>query len=302
MRRATSRAVATRLMALLGAALLMSACAEQSPVVRSRPVTPSAPASGPWTPGDPTRLVGSWHLTAAGEDPGAILTIGDRESGKLVLFRRCGMFFGGWRANPHGLFIGDLYGGDQSCYLPAKNPAWPWLDRVTGFRTDGSAMLLLDRAGATVARLTPGAHPHAGPNDSTTYAGPPVVTKAIRDQVRDPAPLPAGLRPAPASDVLGRWLPVVGHEQKSPVADRAFVAFGRDGRYTGSDGCNGAGGRYVVGPDGLLLATSGASTAIGCANSPVSEWPARAGRVGLRHGRLVFVSPTGTILGEVTRA
>jgi hypothetical protein len=287
---------------LLGAVLLLSACAAQTPVANGGPATPSTPASGAWSPGDPTRLVGSWHLAATGEEPDAILTIGDRESGELVLFRRCGMFFGEWRANPHGLFIGAFDGGDGSCYQGSPRPAWPWLGRVVGFRRDGSTMLLLDRTGATVARLTPGAHPHAGPNDSARYADPPVVTNAIRDKVRDPAPLPAGLRPATSSDVLGRWLPVVGHEQQSPVADRAYIAFGRDGRYTGSDGCNGAGGRYLVGPEGLLLATAGVSTAIGCTNSPVSAWPTRAGRVGLRHGRLVFVSPPGTILGETARA
>jgi hypothetical protein len=83
--------------------------------------------------------------------------------------------------------------------------------------------------------------------------------------------------------------------------DKAFVAFDPDGTYKGSDGCNGVGGRYAIGPDGVILATSGATTQVGCDYSALPGWPAQSGRLGRRNANLVYVDPTGKILGEAVR-
>lgn len=63
------------------------------------PGASSAPANR--EPVDPLALVGSWHVEAAGEEPGAILQLG----AEFRLWRRCGDIFGGWRANRDGLFV-----------------------------------------------------------------------------------------------------------------------------------------------------------------------------------------------------
>lgn len=65
--------------------------------------------------------------------------------------------------------------------------------------------------------------------------------------------------------------------------------------------CSFAGGAYVVEPDGLLLATTGVSTAIACNNSPLPGWPPLASRVALLHRHLVFVDTAGHVLGEARR-
>jgi hypothetical protein len=281
--------------AVVALGFVASACgSQQSPVARTRP----APSPVRWHTGDPARLVGSWHVSAPGEESGAILTIGDRLDGGLLLFRRCGMFSGGWRANAVGMFVGSLDGGDSACYPLVGTPAWPWLDRAVGFRRAGGTVLLVDRLGETVARLTPGAHPHTGPDDSAEFAAPPVVTPAMRRGFATPAPLPPGVRPATATAIQGRWVPA---DRPSSPHWRPYVAFRPDGRYGGSDGCNGVGGRYAIGPAGVVLATEGPSTAVGCENSALPSWPAQSGRLGLRAGRLVFVDPSGRVLGEAVR-
>jgi hypothetical protein len=258
-------------------------------------VSPSSSASRPVADGDPAQLVGSWALQAAGEGPGAILTVGDRVDGGLLLFRSCGMLSGSWRANTHGLFVGQIAGGDMACYDGGHDAAPGWLDRVVGYRRDGSDALLVDDGGAVVARLTPGAHPTTGPNESAEFASPPVVSPDMRTSFTDPAPLPADVTPADQAALVGRWVPV------QPATSKAYVSFAADNTYSGSDGCNGEGGHYVLGADGVALATSGGSTLVGCENSPLPRWIVESGRVGTREGRLVFVDPSGKVLGEAKR-
>jgi hypothetical protein len=255
-------------------------------------VTPSPSANGSAVDGDPAQLVGSWSLQAPGEESGAILVVGDRLDGGLLLFRGCGMLDGSWRANTHGLFVGEIDGGDMGCYDRVHDPAPTWLNRVVGYRQDGSDELLVDEAGADVARLTPGAHPTTGPNESSEFASPPVVTAQMRKSFTDPAPLPADLAPADPAAVVGRWVPV------QPATSRAYVSFAADNTYSGSDGCNAEGGHYVIRAEGVVLATSGGSTLVGCENSPLPGWIVASGRVGTRDGRLVFVDPAGKVLGE----
>jgi hypothetical protein len=279
------------------ATVLAAGCAAAGTV--ADPVQPAAtPTGAPPSVADPAGLVGTWHLDAAGEPRGAILTIGDRVDGGLLLFHGCGMFSGAWAANRHGMFVGSLDGGDGSCF--GRNPDTTlliphWLTAATGFVPVGRDETLVDAHGRVLATLRPGAHATVGGNDSPDYAAPPVVTAVMREAWREPAPLPGGVRPASPAEVQRKWVP-------TGKTSHAFVTFGSDGRYSGSDGCNGEGGRFLLGADGIVLATSGASTEIGCENNPLPGWVAQAGRLGVRGSHLVFVSAKGTVLGEAARA
>jgi hypothetical protein len=242
---------------------------------------------------DPVQLVGSWRVSAAGEPDGTSLILG---GGDLRVFRACGMLDGVWTASRSGLFVGYPYGGDGTCFLGArKDPDVPWLTAAKRYRIDGDERLLLDASGNVVARLSPGAHPTVGPNDVPSFAAPPVVNAKLRAMFDPPAPLPASLRPASLDDMLGRW------HALGPKAgnSKAYVAFRADGTWTGSDGCNGIGGRFAVGPAGELLVTQGGQTLVGCGNSPVSSWVGTAGRVGLDGPDLVLVDERGEELGRL---
>jgi hypothetical protein len=274
--------------------VMATACAASSTV--ADPAGP--PATTPTAAADPARLVGSWHLTAPGEPSSAVLTIGDKVDGGILLFRPCGMLSGGWAANRHGMFVASLDGGDSHCFPQqgqAGSPLPKWLDTVVGFAARGRNETLVDATGDVVATLRPGAHPSVGPDDSPDYVAPPVITDQMRKGWAEPAAMPGGTRPATRADLLHRWVRT-GHPTSS-----AFVRFDGDGSYSGSDGCNGQGGRYVLGPGGIVLATSGPSTLIGCENSPLPAWVGQAGRLGLRQGRLVFVDRQGKVLGTATR-
>jgi len=283
----------------LGVALLLvvgvAACGSQ---VSPGAVAPNRSEASPTVAagGDPSRLVATWTVSSPSASTGDIVIIGDRVDGGLELFLRCGLMFGGWRANSDGMFVASEDGGDGSCFASRKNDPWPtWLDAV-GFSYDGDDALLLSGDGTVLARLTPGGHPTTGPNDSPEFASPPAVSDDLRANFAEPAPLPSGVNAATAADIQGRWVPV----DRSP-AD-AYVEFKSRNAYDGSDGCNGTGGRYVMGDGGVILATSGNSTAVGCDNSPLPNWPAAAGRLGLRGGHLIFVDPHGKELGEALRA
>ena len=284
----------------IGLALTVGACGTTtSSGAGGATVSPAPSESQPvGMHADPATLVASWRVQADGEEPGAVLTIGDRVDGGVILWRECGGLDGDWRANREGLLLVALSGGDGDCFADTQqDPTDTWLHDVARFAADGTDMLLLDETGRTVATLRPGGKPTAGPNRVPEYAAPPVVNAAVERHYAEAASLPDDLEPATAADIRGRWVPV----GDNPPPD-AYVAFTPDGDYTGSDGCNGVSGRYVVGGDGALLATSGASTQIGCHNSPISGWPAQAGRVALKGIRLVFVAPDGHVLGSATRS
>ena len=280
-----------RVIATALAVASLAACGSQA----STGVVAPAPSASASPGGDPSRLVATWTVSAPAASEGAVVIIGDRVDGGLELFLDCGLMFGAWRANARGMFVASESGGDGACFDHHSDP-WPtWLDAV-GFSYDGNDALLLSGEGNVLARLAPGGHPTTGPDDSAEFASPPVVTGDMREKFAEPAPLPAGVEPATAADIRGRWLPV----DRAPA--KAYLQFNGDNSYGGSDGCNGVGGRYVVGDGGLFIATAGGSTMIGCDNSPLPSWPAQAARLGLRGDHLVFVDPHGRRLGEAVKA
>lgn len=116
--------------------------------------------------------------------------------------------------------------------------------------------------------------------------------------VRPPA-RPA-LVPAEAMGLIGRWVPVSGAGAASPRPP--FIEFGADGRWTGSDGCNGYGGRWTVGRDGAFHATAGPSTMMACDGEPVGRWMTSAERAGFVRDQLVLHSAAGVEQGRLRRA
>lgn len=287
---------------------LLAGCGAESVQARDDEPTPpttgtSSPSSDPTADpdevgGPPSALVGSWLVKAAGEESGAVLRI----SNDISLFRHCGYLQGGWRASPDGMFIASLYGGDGGCFGAQAAMVPTWFAAARGFRITGDERLLLDGRGKAVATLRPGGRPTAKPNLAPSEAEPPVLTDELQAllDVR-PAPMPPGLEPIDHDGLLGRWevaKPPPTHVGRKPP----YLAFLRDGTWQGSDGCNGAVGRWTSGDAGALLATTGVSTAIGCDNVNVSQWVGAATRAGLDGDQLVLVDAAGHETGRLVRA
>jgi antitoxin (DNA-binding transcriptional repressor) of toxin-antitoxin stability system len=285
---------------LLGAVtvLALAGCGAGTAADGGDAAGPPAPDGTPPAGGDPVELVGLWTVReAAGEEPGAILRLADRG---LSLWRKCGHLDGAWAASTDGLFVGHVFGGSGACVRapdsgPDSGPAW--LKQAAGHRADGRDRLLVDRAGRPVARLVPGGRPEVDANTAASEAEPPVVTADLRDRLSPAAPLPAGLRPASAAELAGRWVPVRGAGGRSPQPPH--VELRADGSWSGSDGCNGQGGRWVAGAGGAVLAVAGAQTLIGCTGVNVGSWLTDAARAGFAGDELVLLDRAGRELGRL---
>ncbi|MEH0933791.1 hypothetical protein [Micromonospora psammae] len=253
---------------------------------------------------DPVALIGAWKVAEVDEGAGDILRLAPDTHDGLLLFSRCGVLMGMWQANVNGLFVAGTSGYSASHDGPGCRPgagATPaWLRRASAFRVEGGSPVLLDDRGGPVARLLPGAKPTPGPNLLPSLAEPPVVTDEVRRAFAPAAALPAGLTPARRDTLLGRWVPM-GVPTSSPRPERPHVELRDDGEWRGSDGCNGEGGRWVAGPAGDLLATSGPSTLIGCDNISVGFWLSNASRAGLDGDVLVLLDAQGGETGRLQR-
>ena len=141
-----------------------------------------------------------------------------------------------------------------------------------------------------------------------------MLIDALRRMLAPAAALPAGLRPAAAADLVGRWVPGDRPEARSPRPPH--VTFAADGDWTGSDGCNGQGGRWLAGPAGSFLAVAGPQTLMGCAPIAqpadaagrgvpvplpvdVGSWLTAASRAGLAGDQLVLLDRSGRELGRL---
>lgn len=241
-------------------------------------------------------LIGLWRVLRAHEPSGTTLVLGGRGGTEdLLLLRPCGELEGSWAASNDGKLVGMIYGASQGCHLSAR-----WLGKVTGFKRDHRRIRLTDRTGTTLAVLRPEqsipARVKPDPKHSTPVTRP-TVTKRTRKDLAAPAPLPSGIKPALPSDLIGRWA-AAGH----PKPDDGFVRFQRDDDWTGSDGCNGYGGRYTIGRGGRLLILDGPNGAVACAGTPAPGWVAYdTARIGLAaDGRLLLFNRHGHHVGTLT--
>jgi hypothetical protein len=261
---------------------------------RSAPPTTSGPAQTT----DPLLLVGIWQLHGTDEPPGTVLRLDARD---LSLWRACGAVLGSWRAADDGLFVADAgQSGDGGCFGPhatALTMRPPWLVAATQFRAQGASRLLLDVDGDVTARLEPVSGSPTGHGTRSPFQDPPVVDSRAKQAFATPAALPDTLRPVARASLPGRWVPTGADDVARPRVP--FLRLDADGSWTSSDGCNGSLGRWTAGDDGRVLATSGASTAIGCHNIPVDQWWSTAVTAGFDGRTLVLLDADGHELGRL---
>ena len=152
-------------------------------------------------------------------------------------------------------------------------------------------------AGAQWHGCFPVADP-VGPDIAESEAEPPVVTDELRREFAPAAPVPAALRPAQPAQLVGRWFPADGG---SAAPRQPFAELLADGRWSGSDGCNGQGGRWIAGAGGSLLAVAGPQTLIGCTGADVGGWLSNAPRAGFDGELLVLLNPAGKEVARLSR-
>jgi heat shock protein HslJ len=255
------------------------------------PGPPGGPPPGASSDADPEALLGVWAVSGTGERGEVRLRLGAREFEAVLT---CGRLVGDWKANAAGQFVADV--GEFQCDSGAPTgPAPGWLARAAGFRIEADGAVLLDASGSVLARLSPRPDsdvPAVVPDDAAAVA-------AFRAASAIPAPLPDGLTPATAQRLVGRWLPV---KPRSDNPREAYLGINADGSWEGSDGCNGLGGRWIGGPDGLVMATMGVMTLIGCNNDQTAEAFPLARRAGFDGDVLVLVSAAGSEMARLRPA
>jgi hypothetical protein len=261
----------------------------------------STSTPGPQEPSDPSLLIGIWHVRGTDEAPDTLLRV---DAAELSLWRSCGVLYGSWRADQRGLFVADAgQAGDGSC-VTANDTALtlrpPWLVAATSFRSDRDARMLLDDHGAVTARLDPATGSPPADGSRSPLTDPPVVDDRARLAFAEPDPVPKGLRPATRATLVGRWVPDGADTVQRPQLP--FLRLDADGSWTSSDGCNGSMGRWAADSDGRVLATSGASTLIGCHNVEVAQWwSTDAARAAFDGSALVLLDRNGNELARLTR-
>jgi len=271
----------------LAACLLVAGCA----------TTPNGTASSPDPPvtggSRAVELLNLWRVTdAPGEPADTWLRI---DVAEFQLWRGCGMIHGSWAATDT-LFLGSVTGASGECGTTDSMPTIDWLEEVAFYERIAGGWELLGDDGALVATLTIDGAPEPIATAADFYAEPPVVTDDAREALRPPAALPDTLEPAAAAFLHGRWVPMNGASPTDP-----HVAFDAEGGWSGSDGCNGGGGRWAVDDDGRLPTTSGPSTMIGCEGAPVPTWVATAQRAAIDGDLLVLVAQDGADIARLTR-
>jgi hypothetical protein len=158
---------------------------------------------------------------------------------------------------------GEACGRDEFERLSAS---WPALISAATFGVNAEgALVLRDQDGATVATLTP--TPTLRRVDGVAPQQFEVPTASARGRATYDRVLvvPQDLTPATKESLVGNWAP------EGARNDRARLMFNADGSFTGSDGCNGVGGRWSMVDDGGAMVTTPPrpSTLIGCNNSGV---------------------------------
>jgi hypothetical protein len=247
-------------------------------------------------------LLEVWRVSGAeGEGEDTWLKFGANE---FVLWQECAVMFGSFRASGSLLIAQpDAAQGLPDCARPEGPPSVPWLQSVTGFAQTDGGYALLDAGGATVATLTSDGQPPETPGVDPAIREAPEVTPEVEALFAAPAPLPAGV--SPTEELVGRWLPVIPDRGEGDPAEQPttepFVDFAEDGTWTGSDGCNGHGGRWAATADGNLIATAGPSTLIFCEGAPVGTWLSATALAGMAGEELVLLDNTGTELGRLVR-
>jgi len=241
-----------------------------------------------------SRLVGNWAVHAVGEPRTTVLRIAADE---VAVWRSCGPISGSWVATLDGAFVASLSGGSEPCFrrTPHVLTTVPWLARARGYAIDNARRWrLLTADGAVLAVLTPGATPVAPQNIAQSEADPPTLTAEQRRHLnRTVAPLPPGTTAATTRDLVGTWAP--------PGDRKGSIRFRSNGTYSGTDGCNGQGGRWEISTRGILAVTEGPTTLVYCGGVQVADWFGSAARVAVDGDTLVLYDARGNVTHKVRR-
>lgn len=230
------------------ALLLLTACggADTDP-----PASPDPSSTSPSA--DPIELVDLWRVSGAdGEESDTWLRL---DAGELVLWRDCGHLTGSWNASGTA-FLATISTSSGACADAGEMATADWLASAWSYEATETGWQLLDREGSPVAELTQDGAPEPVHNAPAEWAHPPEITDETRAAFQEPAPLPDEAEPITAAELIGRWEPTTVY------STNPFIEFAADGSWSGSDGCNGLGGAWRLG--GVLLATAGPQTLIGC--------------------------------------
>ncbi|TCO44926.1 heat shock protein HslJ [Kribbella antiqua] len=147
------------------------------------------------------------------------------------------------------------------------------------------AVATVAAAGVAVAVTGPGGNENAGVSTPSTSETTQTLTRAL----------------------IGTWRPVdiVGFDRSKlslAHSTRAAVTFDTNGKWGGTDGCNGIGGTYRASDDGTITAdTSGAVTLMGCDNVPNRGVLHKAARFTIDGRALTFYAADGRRLGTYER-
>lgn len=254
-----------RIVIAIAAVLMLSGCAAAPPGASPEQPKPGTPAEAD---ADAVDLIGLWRVSdAAGETPDTWLRLDD---GEVTLWRECGFMSGSWSALD-SVFLADISASHESCLTDGAIPVVAWLNAAAGYERDGAGWALQSSDGAVVARLAIDGAPPENPNIASFYREQPTVTEATGAQFAT-VELPSGVVPAASEDLVGRWVPT------ETFATDPHLNVDAAGTWSGSDGCNGAQGRWASPTPGVLVATSGVMTLIGCEGSsePLAFGSARA--------------------------
>jgi len=238
-------------------------------------------------------LVNLWRVSGAvGEAPNTWLRL---DASEFQLWRDCGMISGSWAASGT-LFLGAVTSASGTCSTADAMPTIDWLDAASSYRRTTTGFALVNRDGHDVATLTVDGAPKPIDTVDVSYTKPPVVTDAVRQAFQPPKALPSRLTPATAATLTGTWVPATGAMPMNP-----HVTFAADGSWTGTDGCNGGGGRWAIDNDGRFLTTTGSSTLIGCDGAPIPAMVGATSRMAFDGATLVLLDHDGHEQGRLAR-
>ena len=288
------------ILGLLASVVLLTGCAASPAPGDYDGTVPAEGAGGSSTDESAAvGLVNLWRVSdAAGEGADTWLRI---DGSEIVLWRDCGVSFGSWKSSGDLLVASLSATSGEGCLTDFAPLDAPWLTATVGFEANGATgYSLVDAAGETVATLAVDGAPPTSPDLAAFYSEAPEITDEVREQLSSAVVLPAGATVPTPSDLEGKWIADV------PAVDQPFAEFTADGTvagaWTGSDGCNGGGGRWVLGDGGTFVASSGPSTLMYCEGAAVPSWVSSASTVGMVGDELVFFDKAGTVLGELQRA
>lgn len=282
------------------AALILTGCASTTGPAPADPADPAADASlrdADSTVGadEPWDLVGLWRVSGAeGESADTWLRIGAQPD-DLTLWRECGYQSGTWAAGG-GSVLFDIYTAHEECVEGGQIPVVVWLADAVAYSATADGWALRAADGTVTARLTVDGAPPSHPDLSDDYREPPVIGAAEREKLTVTSPS-TDAAPAAASDLVGRWVP-----EGPAVATDPHLVVEENGTWTGSDGCNGFGGRWASTTPGSLVSTIGASTLIGCEGSGAPAMFGQARSVALDGSTLVLFDAAGDEVARLVPA